>query len=1444
MAQCKLTPREFISNTFSPQIAAVCTSAADATCQKNNLSFVELLQPFCKLNTEGHLKDPQGNVVTIRNLRLSIQDVNAHPPEPSVARKMLNEAVSLSMCDRTTVIRIGTIDLDIPISVPWFEAWREMFLSVQFPSDHEFTRHFLACMIVVSTADDNPLDKVQAMGSQLHQSIPGKLPKWFNNNALRYYILIHDALLDDKNKAETVFTEMKNIYGANNCFLLQMNSRPPGQIDDNSHLPDPWSQFLIKRTELSSGSEQNSSPRTPADMGGVSAMPNEVTTESEKSSQAGTPVVPQNNALVSPDVADTISLSSEMSEPASNVQLEVGQEAVSVTIHPLSPENDKLHNISLTANIKAHISSNSPINANVWADSPNYIAAQHGARLSTQDLERLRSLITEFCLKSLLPYVEKQIGLLNDVISNKKGVSRSLFSATRRLFGTNKPGAPGSAPLNAVIYTAESSELQLRRLGDLSFIFGHYSLAYQAYHSAKRDFAGDQAWLYYAGALEMAGLSAFMQGEMNRKTIEYMDDAILTYSNSCKMPQFATRATLLSAECLKGRGLYGEAAKQLIRMTCEDSDLRSALLLEQAAYCFIGPKMMRKYAFHAVLAGHRFSKAGQRKHSLRCYQQAYQVYRDRGWSLAEDHIHFTIGRQAASLKQVKESVKAFEKLLNANSKQPAPQQAAFLREFLHTHNLLLQEDATNNQELPVLPLPLIDSSKIKVLYGHLCESTEDSISASHVSLDDEETDDVRWSKMEEILIIEAQGTPPMIFKPSIILYSSISNNTVKPNAVLNEPVHFSIELHNPLHIPLPLSNVTLLWSFTSSDHSVTNETNVLERSSESESVDTQVIHSIILHPVCKERIVLSLIPKQVGQVKVLGLKYNMSNPIHAMLDAPIANPSISVAGKRLFEIKGPKLKNVKEKPGVQIYAADYRLEMSVIKKAPYMQVYFSKLSSEMLCGEIKKVEVTLKNIGNAPLTNIYLTSVNAKLFSLGNEDELNEHSSKKSNKAVTKVLLSSDKNNILNVGDVHKMPLWIQAPYKKGSHRLDLLFYYENVDSESIPRHRLCRHTWHLEVLDSIKIRAIASKSSVFKDTLPTLNMKMSVKNMNQIHDNLINEISILAVSCQSDTWSIFKSSVLTSNIIIRPQEIFHFLFKLQKKLDNSSIFSNVSIEDTKSDEILEIDYPFMNFVQKRYILPLDIDENTADMQLQLQEINQKNKDPLLSTMMMNSTLIVRWKNKVIENGCVVRQMIGQHHIDMKYLNQVYKYPKEIQVEQSEYCGRLKIFGPDRNIPDLSIIHNKEQLVGVDFQTNATMFCKNVITFSLRHLRQGEHNFRENRLCVIPVTMYIQNHLQSKIDVRINTIGTSSDTQLPSIKTQLYSPHASTNFRYICHSTINCCIESLAQNTIKLQAILSAPGTYNLAARIEVSVKIVNNREFIPQEWNMESICIMKNAAV
>ena len=53
------------------------------------------------------------------------------------------------------------------------------------------------------------------------------------------------------------------------------------------------------------------------------------------------------------------------------------------------------------------------------------------------------------------------------------------------------------------------------------------------------------------------------------------------------MANWATRCAVFASECRKNVGQYGEAALQLIRLTSEDADLRSAVLLEQAALCFL-----------------------------------------------------------------------------------------------------------------------------------------------------------------------------------------------------------------------------------------------------------------------------------------------------------------------------------------------------------------------------------------------------------------------------------------------------------------------------------------------------------------------------------------------------------------------------------------------------------------------------------------------------------------------------------------------------------------------------------------------------------------------------------------------------------------------------------------------------------------------------------------
>lgn len=65
-----------------------------------------------------------------------------------------------------------------------------------------------------------------------------------------------------------------------------------------------------------------------------------------------------------------------------------------------------------------------------------------------------------------------------------------------------------------------------------------------------------------------------------------------------------------------------------------------------------------------------------------------QVYKERGWSLAEDHINFTIGRQSFTLGQPENAVQAFKQILTIDSRQTATQQGAFLREFLYVYKVI------------------------------------------------------------------------------------------------------------------------------------------------------------------------------------------------------------------------------------------------------------------------------------------------------------------------------------------------------------------------------------------------------------------------------------------------------------------------------------------------------------------------------------------------------------------------------------------------------------------------------------------------------------------------------------------------------------------------------------------------------------------------------------
>jgi hypothetical protein len=62
------------------------------------------------------------------------------------------------------------------------------------------------------------------------------------------------------------------------------------------------------------------------------------------------------------------------------------------------------------------------------------------------------------------------------------------------------------------------------------------------------------------------------------------------------------------------------------------------------------------------------------------------MFANQGWTLAEDHINFALGKHSFHLGDLETAVSYFTKLLK-NSQQPPAQQVAYLREFLFIYRV-------------------------------------------------------------------------------------------------------------------------------------------------------------------------------------------------------------------------------------------------------------------------------------------------------------------------------------------------------------------------------------------------------------------------------------------------------------------------------------------------------------------------------------------------------------------------------------------------------------------------------------------------------------------------------------------------------------------------------------------------------------------------------------
>ncbi|XP_071516837.1 trafficking protein particle complex subunit 8 isoform X2 [Panulirus ornatus] len=1312
MAQCKLTPHEYIQNSFAPQVAILCSEDADNLCLKNNLRFVELIQPFCRLNNEIRIADPSGNTVPVRNLRVVFEDMNRRPPQPTLGKKLLSEVVSTTAWDRPVTRTVGAsgtreaLELELQPTTPWFEAWRDTFLQVQYPSDHEFTKHYIACIVVVASTSDNPVDQLTRLSQYLHQQLhqtPARFPKWFSPNILKFYLLIHDVTAGDLTKSEQIFEQMTTSYGSSNCHLLQINSRHIDQTD--VHLPDPWSQFLIQRASCdpSGGSSSEASSGTGTPREDVSGLPSRVTE------------------------GDT----TDCCEP----------------IHPLSPSIPPIDEKNGTFDILpgVEISADVPVMVN-RPSLPTSSGHHHGGCLTSSDVDRIRIFIHEFCVRSLIPHVERQIRYLNEVVTNRSR-SKSLLSATRRWLVGNK--SPGSAT-NSVIYSPEATELQTRRLADLCFMFGLYEIAYSFYHTAKNDFKSDQAWLYFAGAQEMAALAAFMQNSSDYPK-RYLENSLQTYLTVCKVYNFAIRATLLSSEVLKHCGEYGEAAMMFIKLTSEESDLLSALMLEQAAHCFINSQrpLPRKYAFHMTLAGHRFSKAGQRSHSLRAYKQAFQVYATRGWVLAEDHIHFTLGKQAHHLKQLTEGLEAYNCLVDqrlkqdASSQQSPSQQMTYVREFINTFHQYVQQEWDSSTGLPCLPLPLIDSQGTRVLLGAPqdpptnCEWT----AASHVSLDTDSSINDRWFALERELV-GASHVSTMVFRPNLQLLTSDTPNTQSPVVPVNEPVLVEVVMNNPLAVSLTISHVRLFFTFEPTSNLGASDTPVLDSS----------CSEFTLAAGAQERVRLELNPVCIGKLLIKGITYKLSltPDINSGTHSGSATVVI-IEGQQIIEVKGPRLNNTSTEKCSVVYASDKRLEITVVPPMSRLSVTFHDLPQILSCGELCCRDALITNIGPCPINVLKLAVsdpnhvyMEIKEVPLSSENIIALSESETVDGKITcRTETLTLQNGVLNPGETIQAKLWLHAPMSPGAFDVELLFYYETPSSSGKSRYRLLRHFSSIYVERSLSLKVTSRVSQNLQESIGhqqenngiysyTSNLVIEALNSSEI-DSSCGSYTVVGLSGNSKKWAVVPHCNLQGQVL-RSGESCHLCVKC------------------------------------------------------IQYQNSENRGLIFSQLLFGSYQGERGGHEIW----------GQHSINMQSLGNTVVIP----------CSPLSQAGEEEKPPVRIIPETSPQLLQSPLPPPSKQ--KHLVKVSAHFPDSMEHDFVANRLCSLEFELLLHNCSACHLTTFLSLCSDSCPSSNGSVSNHVYSPQASTQLLYVGGTIRKVSLVPWGHSKVLVRVLITTPGTYSL----------------------------------
>lgn len=687
-----------------------------------------------------------------------------------------------------------------------------------------------------------------------------------------------------------------------------------------------------------------------------------------------------------------------------------------------------------------------------------------GCHLSVEDLMGLRSFCSQLFVQEIIPALERRISYLSKSINeNKKGVKNVLKNLWR------KPREDGVPAKGKARYKYDRIESQILLLADTCFALQDYETAGSMYRLVKEDFKSDKSIPHLAHtSLMLAACHLFgeantmisvsnstaVQAALNlrsaalqREIATQLEVLSQCMSSSLDPTHSAAYFTILAAELHTSTALMPatrsplEAAHLLLTAAAGINrlPLLCALLTEKAATYLLQGGLVRRYAFHEVLAGYKFYSSGRGaiRHAMVCFTCALVTHETGNWNTLKLKLYRVLADELSKGDET-DSKKAFVLLLHiifggfggtdradrlevgdatVPSKGALQEIASAVKDVCaggawgsvslsegwqgkSAREIVMGDFQVSDVILPntssisevcSLPLPEVIKTSTSILLPvngkvHLSDTNRKSSMKSYIAAletmykaekdwTDSQKQSTKLELNEELLVTLLDGT-----SSSALALPSESHATVSSSGVaiyLGELVHVSIEIRNRLPTPLVLSDSKL--TIEPSDAVLCPE------------------EEFVVAGNTKRTIILTAHVQNEGKYRITGVRWTISKlTVHQ---------SLQKAGGLLHRTLAQRVSRERTE--------DTSLDFKVLPPHALLHVQIIDFPKEILQGEVFRTYIVITNEGCSDARNIELKFNQPRFIIDYNPTEILSDSDGTSNLSSTAI--AYDTKNCVNI---------------------------------------------------------------------------------------------------------------------------------------------------------------------------------------------------------------------------------------------------------------------------------------------------------------------------------------------------------------------------------------------------------------------------------------------